>query len=597
MVKRNSGIALVTALGIMVVVGILVAGSFLTTQIELGITRNDATSVQARYVATAGLEKYKAALFQYYRFIEDFYTSGTNPSRTACFSRLAEGLDWDRDGSLDVYWSGNRITFASEPVQTADGTEVIGTYQVALLRDPSNNKVYTLESRGNSNGARATVRATVLLDNTGVLEQAIFSGLGQSNKFINGGTTIRGGIYVVGDESSPDNTVIDSNGNFSLLNDYDLTDTKYAQIVDQVTSANRQADELCSTLRVMDGRVELDGSVKLGDPQNTLLGVYIGDDIDTDLIINTTLLECSDNKGVCSDDGPATFDITREYAPTFPTLDDPPNPRSDCTQTTWRECAQADAMDHGMTIEFSEAANGPVFPSGASFLDSDVRNKCVTFLSAGRELEFGAQNVDCTVTSGGVKYGFKYTSGNPGKFEVYGPVDFRGYNLTFSQDVDYYATTVKTEDGVPVTKRSAAIVVESDGTGGGDVDINATLRTGTTGGAPAYPDHVLAFIAENDIFQGGDFVMAPMYAGGTYRIVSDNTLIGSVVSNYFCTTGAGGATNKEKKANSEASADKCNAGQNAEVVYVNTGNNKPDIMRYLDFAGFPVFQVLSTEVR
>lgn len=82
-----------------------------------------------------------------------------------------------------------------------------------------------------------------------------------------------------------------------------------------------------------------------------------------------------------------------------------------------------------------------------------------------------------------------------------------------------------------------------------------------------------------------------------YRIVSDDTLMGSVVSNRLCTTGASGASNTEKKADSESSAEKGNAGQNAEVVHVNKRGNQPDITRHVDFAGFLVFQVLSTEVR
>lgn len=590
MSERNSGIALVTALAILVVVGILVAGSFFTTQMELGITRNDATSLQARYVATAGVEKYKAALFQYYRFIEANYAPGANPSRTACYSRLSEGIDWNRDGTVDHTWTGNKITFGSETVYAADGTTPIGTYVVTLFRDPSNNKLYTLEAKGESNRARATTRATVQLDNTGVLEQAIFSGHGQANKFINGGTTIRGGVYVVGDESSPDNTVFTTNGDFSLLNDYDLTQTKYADVVNHVTSDNRKADELCATLRVMDGRVDLNGSVKLGDPNNKLLGVYIGDNIDDDLQINSTLLECASNKGVCADDGPKEFDITREFAPDFPTLDAAPNPEAGCTLSTWRLCIRDEASKYGMVLKAGEVAS----PAGASWASTDVKTKCLNFLASGPDLTFATTNVDCTVTSGGTKFGFKYSAGNPARLDVYGPVDFQGFNLTFSQPVEYYATTVK--DGR--TERTATIVSEalSDGTGG-DIDLNANMLTGTSGGAPGYPDHTLAFVAENDVFQGGHAVMAPIYAGGTYRIVSDNFLIGSVVSDYFCTTGAGGNTNKEKKNNSKAASDKCNAGQNTEVVYVNTGNNKPDIMRYIEFAGLPVFQVLSTEMR
>ena len=97
-------------MAILVVVGILVAGSFLSTRLELGITRNDTTSIQAKYVADAGLEKYKAALFQYYRFVEDtLNNSTTNPTRTACYSRIGAGLDWYRNDTTSLAWSGNKI--------------------------------------------------------------------------------------------------------------------------------------------------------------------------------------------------------------------------------------------------------------------------------------------------------------------------------------------------------------------------------------------------------------------------------------------------------------------------------------------------------
>ena len=47
------GIALVATLALMVVIALLVFGTFFTTQIELWTTRNDTTSVQAFYAAEA----------------------------------------------------------------------------------------------------------------------------------------------------------------------------------------------------------------------------------------------------------------------------------------------------------------------------------------------------------------------------------------------------------------------------------------------------------------------------------------------------------------------------------------------------------------
>ncbi len=64
--KRPKGIALVVTLSLLLLIALLVFGTFFTTQLELWITRNDTSSVQAFYAAEAGLQKYKAALFQQY---------------------------------------------------------------------------------------------------------------------------------------------------------------------------------------------------------------------------------------------------------------------------------------------------------------------------------------------------------------------------------------------------------------------------------------------------------------------------------------------------------------------------------------------------
>lgn len=100
-----------------------------------------------------------------------------------------------------------------------------------------------------------------------------------------------------------------------------------------------------------------------------------------------------------------------------------------------------------------------------------------------------------------------------------------------------------------------------------------------------FPEHVLGLVAEGDLYQQGQYMVAPLYAGGTFRIVQQNVLIGSVISNEFCTTRAGNQTS-------------CNAGQSAEVVFVNTGANKPRALRMADrVAGRYAFLILSYERR
>ena len=600
----QQGIALIAALAVMVVVTILVFGSFFTTQIELWVTRNDVASTQAQYIAQTGLQRYKAALFQYFRWLEEQEPSGTTPERTACFNPLGAGIDWERDGAKTV-WNNDRIVAAQdEPVYDTSGRQ-IGSYTVTIIRDTNINHYYTVEAVGRTSsgaGAKSTLRATFEVRNSGILEQAIFAGRGQSNKFINGGTTIRGGIYVVGDEDNPDQTIFNSNGNFSQLNDYDLTQSEYGDVDLRVNSGNLTADNLCANMRVQHGRVELSGSVKLGDPDNKLLSVNIGDDIETDLIINEALEDCVQNKGICSDQAPAEFDLGDD-APTFPTLDSAPNSDECSGANSWRECIHEKAASNGLRV-----VDGVILGDAATEVNSACATTLLDSYTSGK-LEFGTTSIDCSYRDNnnilqGFKYSYSSSAAPPGQLAVYGDVNLAGYHVVLSQDTEYVARTYsasgKKLDGADRFDSSASFIVErgsSTASEAGDIDIYGKLLTDPSGNNGSYPDHVLALVAEKDFFQNGAQVMAPVYAGGTFRMVEDSKLIGSVVADYFCTTGAGGSNANEKKQNSKASSDKCNAGQNTEVVYVNTGPNKPAIMRMMERAGLPTFKVLSYDFR
>jgi hypothetical protein len=186
------------------------------------------------------------------------------------------------------------------------------------------------------------------------------------------------------------------------------------------------------------------------------------------------------------------------------------------------------------------------------------------------------QTVDCSYTlPSGAKGGFKYTPGNPATLEVYGTVVLEGFDLALDREVRYVAQTG--------SARNAVLAVLAQNGSRGNLDINGNLLPNTNQGL--FPEHVLGLVAEGDVYQRGRYVMAPIYTGGTFRIVRQNVLVGSVVSNEFCTTSAGNQTN-------------CAAGQSAEVVFVNTGANRPRPLQLLDrTAGRYAFLVLSYERR
>lgn len=619
---RPKGIALVATLAILVMIAALAFGTFFTTQTEMFTTRNDVTSLQANYVAEAGLQKYKAALFQNYRWVESQNSGGSSggssAGSTACQSSVGNGIDFDRDGRATQFVN-NKITLTKEDVTDTAGT-VIGSYTVSITRDTATPQFYTLESVGTSSGATAKVRMVVQMANTGLLDNAIFAGQGQANKFMNGNTSIRGGIYVVG--TSPTTPVIISNGNFQMLNSYDIRGNDYGDAARLgMDDANEAASDLCASLRVQYGQVDISGSSQIGTSSTPLKGVYVGRGA-SDIINNpNSSTGCPiEKRYLCTDNGPSAFDLSNP--PSFPTFGstgcDPANP-----SRTWRQCINTDSGDtsKGLRIRYVSGGNPIIVnANGTTNTSLTLPSSCRTALSgavastsssgngkgknntSGTEADTrdiwlgpsgsgGDSNVDCRVTVGGRTVGWRYdATGNSGRgsFEVYGDVQLEGFNLRIYSSVEY---TARSWDDSGATVQNSTLVVskinDSD-TEGGNIKIEGNFIPNGDGGSRRFPHHVLGLVAQEDFFQQGNNIMAPIYAGDTFYTGQKRVLFGSVVSNYFCTTDAGTSGNV-------ADYTGCNAGQGSEVIYINTGTNKPGIMQRPEQAIQPVFKILSYE--
>lgn len=561
--KRPKGIALVVTLSLLLLIALLVFGTFFTTQLELWITRNDTSSVQAFYAAEAGLQKYKAALFQQYVWQERTGGSPTTGGSTVCYSSLSAGIDWNRNGTIDPNeaFTNGVMTLAQDETVVDAGGRPVGRYTVTLVRTGA-PRVYTLISRGESSGARARVQATLLLETPSPLNLAIFAGSGQANKWLNGGATIRGGIYIVGDPANPDREVISSNGNFSLLNWYRLSD--YGDLQNYVTEANREAQDLCASLRVQYGKISVGGSTQIGEPTNRVKGVFVGRGMQD--ITGTAVDVCTRTRGVCTE-AIGGFDLSDP--PSFPTLEGP----GGCGEgKSWRQCIREDAEN---SLRIVQGTPLPTLSWPTLAVPPAPPPSCLAAFSSDR-VELDGNAVDCSYTlPGGAKGGFRYTPGSPATLEVYGTVALEGFDLTLKRDTRYIAQTG--------TRKNASLAVLSKNGNRGNLTVEGTLLPNQPQGL--FPEHVLGLVVEKDLYQKGRYMAAPVYAGGTFRIVKQNVLMGSVMSNEFCTTSAGNQTS-------------CAAGQSAEVIFVNTGANKPRILRLVDrVAGRYAFLILSYERR
>jgi hypothetical protein len=551
-------------------VGLLVFASSLITMIGQWTARNDRGATEAFYVAESGLQRWKTLLFQSYRWQlhQTVQRAGGSPNllRSECANVLAGGVDWNRD---------NRIspdeTFPTTRTGSLSLGQSTGTYTITIAQDPTRPRFILIRSVGRIGGSQATVQATFDLSNTGIWNYAIFSGRGAANQHLNGGATIRGGLFVQGQSTDPNRVVINTRGDFSMLNEYNLTNTVLAN---HLNSDMRQLNNLCATLRVQYGRVEVGGSALFGHPDNRLLGAFVGDAADD--ITGNTAGRCEANKGLCTDDRGA-FDLPPALAPRLPEFHT--TPCANDPSRTWAQCVRDEAAVRGLRI----TSNAILFPIGA--IPTSPASCVPAIVLSGGVLRFDGTSMDCRYTLGGRTGGFRYIAGNPGTLEIYGTLHTSGINVQFDRAVNYQAF-----DFANPAERNASIFVE-----GGSITLRGDLLPDPN--SATFPNQVLGLLAERRIEQLTDNAMGIFYAGERFRTRKDQRTLGTIVSNEFCTTSAGGGGGGGRGNRDDDESERCNAGQRAEIIYVPTMGNLPVAAQIPVGTIIAAFKVMSYERR
>lgn len=588
---KQAGIALVTALAIMVLAAVLAFGAFFSTQIEQWVTRNEVTATQAYYAAHAGLQKYKTALFQNFRWALNNITPTT---AEACENILAGGIYWNRNPSdsatsfpmtfTETFPNGSRAKVTISKVRIPQGEGVPARESsIALL----------VESMGEYGSAKAQVQAMVILTDAGQWDYALFSGKGYGGK-IAGNPAIHGGVYIEGDPNKqlpPSEPVLQITGNAGIFNSYDLS--SYSGVLSRAKVGN-----LCASLRVRYGWVIMEGSSNLGNKNAPLVSVAVGSpDANAganakDLPLIYTCKGPSGNYNNCSLNNKANiytlgragrFDLSNP--PSFPTLGS-----DDCTNSnSWRCQIRAEAADKGLKVNYG---NPPAItlPAGATWNNPDDPSKppsaCQTAL-ASSTLSLNNTAIDCTYTLGGVNPagGFRYTPGtsnNPGTLEVYGTIDLIGYDLEIAAPIVYRSY------GFSQSGRGASIVVERANNAGGNIQIKGSIRPDASQGK--FPEQVLGLAAERNILQWKNTeVFASLYAGNEYRMSekgggAQTMLVGNVIADKFCVS--------DDKKMDEAT---CVPGGSADLYFVDTGVNKPAAFAKISSDQKPTYQIVMYE--
>ncbi|WP_243094020.1 hypothetical protein [Thermus thalpophilus] len=536
---HRKGIALVATLAVLVVLAILAFGTFFTTQLEIWTTRNDVTANQAYAAAHAGIQKYKTAAFQAFRYYlanPSLYATGL-AAYSQCGNLLSIGLDLNRDGDVndpeDLPVGGQK----TETVPFPDGTT--GTYTISL---GINGKYLVLRSVGTYRGAQATVTAVAEVASAGLFSNAVAAGYtgGAAGPSIAGNASIWGGIYINASGTSVNDFVLGSAGDVEVHNFYtrsqladffgnQWSETQISQFLKLQAMEQR---DMCAAIRVTGGKIKLWGNTTIGDqslPQglssdggwNRLVdGIYVGSGTTGGQNCNNYSNNSPDvcvggNATLYTQRGINAFDL--QNPPSIPRLDGP------CTTPgkTWRECLRESAANSGLVVQ----------KQGSTLtLDPSVTCNLTTLLS-GNTLTFGQTPIAC-LTATNPPRGFIYTydpATRKGQLQVYGVVNFRGLNVVFAEDVEVRYTN------------KATLFVEKLNNQGGNVTLDGHLLPGNS-----FPDQdVLGIIAEENLTITGDtqnitgspqrqVVIGLFYAGNTLNAGVNATVFGTAIGKQVC---------------------------------------------------------------
>lgn len=579
--RRKSGIAIVATLVILVLVGLLVFGTFYTTQIEQFVTRNDATSTQANYIAQAGLQKYKTALFQNFRWTLGQPAVNAN----ACENPLYVGIDWDRNGpdAMQTFDSQGRMVF-TENIAGGQAT-------ITIRRDANDRNYMTITSVGRFAGAQSSVRAVFNLANAGLSRYAVVAGRGLGQESINGNARIRGGVFIEGDQSNPTRRVFAGSGNLEISNNYDLAGSQGNTFLSSRVSP-AQTNNLCASFRVRWGTIGLTGSAGLGapnsqqNPNNNLVDIKIGDpSLETSY---PSLALAYDNQGIirnqtCSRGFCAPFvgryDISDAESPRFPRLEDPGTCGSG---SNWRTCIRNDArgviLTQGQALPTMPTAG---LPLGATWSD---QSSCSAFRNQAT-ITLNNTSYDCRVVVGSIPIaGFRYNH-STSQLEVYGTTVLQGFNLVVGRTITYSVYGYN-----QTGNRAATLLLESRNGSGGNLTFNGSLGPD---GTARFPQQALALMAEGNaneefsVLYGSNnvAVAAFIYSGRRFAMSgSQSALAGMAIVESLCANTTGSANNR-----------RCGGQGASDIFYVDPGFNLPGALSSGLNRTVPVFQILSYE--
>jgi hypothetical protein len=255
--KNEKGMVLPLGLMFLAIIAITGTTAVIVTTTDLKIGSNYRQSVQAFYIAEAGLARAEAELINDLNNDQDF----SNGSYVTTSGTIALAYDDSKFNNLF-----NDIPFGE------------GFYTIQLKNyptDPEDDSTIWVRSIGTGpNSSTVTLECYLSAENISVWNNAIFAGGGIP---ITGNVIIAGSIHILGD-GLPATTTVFSNQTGDCRNTNVGMDSDLADAIDGGTMS-----DLNAKFRVKNGRVNMSvGSADIGSSSSPFKGIYVTDGDDGD---------------------------------------------------------------------------------------------------------------------------------------------------------------------------------------------------------------------------------------------------------------------------------------------------------------------------
>ena len=256
----NRGIALIATLAVLLVVGLLVLASAVTGVIDRSVSANQLRSNAAYYVAQAGLDIYKTAIFR--NLVEEYAGTGAG----WCETPVADGV-YDDSGNLILTPGTATAWLPSGQGEYQVVLEVIDGYLVLTSRGRVGDGLATVQLVAHSGGGPGSA-----WDNA-ILAQGATPG----SKAINGNVMVYGSVHIV--DGDLDGTFAIS-GTAGVYNNYEgKSGTANSDIRSEISSIVDSTEvDLCTRVKIAKGDIYLEsGAVQLGTSPAPIFSIHLGD--------------------------------------------------------------------------------------------------------------------------------------------------------------------------------------------------------------------------------------------------------------------------------------------------------------------------------